>query len=131
MKGRRSILLSWFFSFTVIILLLRPAIIFSSDTLQSTINIAESSAAGIQNILKKRREIVRIGNIISKENKDVIIADNLSVFFLFANKKWLRKLLFALSLLLSQFIFLIRKRATLFEIVPSNHHYLALSVIRI
>lgn len=131
MKGRNNILFSSFFVFTVIILLLRPVIIYGSNSLQSFLSAAETKAFGIRSIVKKRRDTVRLSNIISKENEDITIINRFSSFFLFFNKKWLSKILTALSFLLSQFTLLLKKRATLFEIVPDNHHYLALSVIRI
>lgn len=119
------------FIVAVAILLIRPAVIFSSTTIQSLFKATQGKLVSIKSLVKKRKETVRIGNIITKEVENVSIQNPVLAFFLFARKQWLRWLLFALSLLVSRFAFLRRKRSTFFEIVPDNHHYLALSVIRI
>lgn len=124
-------MLSCLFVFTVTILLLRPAIIFSSNTIQSSLITGKSKSQGIVKIVKKRRDSVRIGNMISREVEAIAVVNKHLLFSLFAINQLLRKLLFALSLLLSAFGFLIRRRATFFEIVPDNRYYLGLSVIRI
>jgi len=123
--------ISFFFIVAVSILLIRPAVLFSSTSIQSLFNSTEGRVANIKSLVKKRKESIRVGNIITKEVENIAVQNPVLAFFLFARRQWLRKLLFALSLLLSQFSFLTRKRSTLFEIVPDNQHYLALSVIRI
>lgn len=128
---RKPILSRYLFMFAVVILLLRPSIIFSSTTVQNLLVSVGSGVAAVKDFVKKRREPARIGNIITRDVEKITIENKQLPFSLFAVKNWLSKLLLALSLLLSQFIFLIRKKGTLFEIVPNNQHYLALSVIRI
>lgn len=123
--------ISFVFILAVAILLIRPAIIFSSNTLQSLFTSVESKVHVIKSIVKKRKETVRLNNIIIKEVENITVQNPVVAFFLLAHKQWLRKLFLALSLILTQFLFLVRKRNTVFEIVPDNHHFLALSVIRI
>jgi hypothetical protein len=130
MKDSKNFI-SFLFILAVAILLIRPAIIFSSNTLQSLLTSVESKVHVIKSLVKKRKETVRLNNIIIKEVENVTVQNPVLAFFLWAHKQWLRKLLFALSLILSQSIFLLRKKNTVFEIVPDNHYFLAVSVIRI
>jgi hypothetical protein len=131
MKGRFNIFSPFILIVAVAILLLRPAIIFSSSTIQSSLNTYKTKAYGLVKVVKKRREAVRLNNIISGENEPIGVADRLLVFLKYAMKKWMHALLLVLSILLSQFTSFIRKGSTLFKVVPDNQHYLALSVIRI
>lgn len=130
MKGRTSIFCSLIFLFTVTILLLRPAIIFTSHTL-SSIPASSELKASPGKILKKRPELTRLNNIILNEKENIKFDGELLVFWLLANRRSLQKILLVLSGLLSHCVFAIRKKATLFDVVPDNHQYLSLSVIRI
>lgn len=130
-NGRKTKLSRFIFVFAVIIMLLQPSVIFNSTTIQSLLIPIESGAYAIRKVVKKRRPTATIGNIITREVDKIIIANKFLAFSLLAIKKWMCKLLLGLSLLLSQSILFIRKRGALFEIVPDNHQYLTLSVIRI
>lgn len=131
MKGGKNIFLNSVFIFTVIILLLRPSIIFSFANIQAVLSAPHVTAWEMQKIVKKRPETVRISNIISEELKGFTSKNLFLFFYLYANKKWLRDLFYALSSLLSQSLCFLRKRSVLFDISPGNERYLAVSVIRI
>ncbi len=131
MKGGKNIFLNSVFIFTVIILLLRPSIIFSFANIQTVLSAPDVRAWEMQKIVKKRPETLRISNVISEELKGFTSKSLFLFFYLYANKKWLRDLFYALSSLLSQSLCFLRKRSVLFDISPGNERYLAVSVIRI
>ena len=130
MKGSYKTFTSFLFFFAVAILLIRPIIIFSSNTAHLLINVSVSKSFEIQKVVKKRRETVRLNNMITKEVEEITLANSVTSFLIIAQKIWLQKVLLALSSLLSLFTFF-KRRSTFFEIIPDNHHYLALSVFRI
>ena len=131
MDGGKKLLLNSVFVLTVILLLLRPAIIFSSHTLSSILWSTEARTVAIGKIIKKKPEVLHVNNLIHNEEEHIEIENELLIFWLFAIRRFLKKNLYALSCLLSQFVFKIKRKATLFDIVPDNHYYLALSIIRI
>ena len=130
MKGGNSIFSTFLFVFTVIILLIKPAIFLRSQSLHSN-HPQLSKAYLVKQGIKKTRERLRINNIINNAIPEISISNEFVYFYLFANRQRLEQILLLLSSLLSLFSFFKRKRRSLFEIVPDNHHYLALSVIRI
>lgn len=130
MKGRSGILTFYIFTLVVAIVLLRPTIIFGAHFLQSVNYKSEVGTVRVAKTIKKRNDGLGMDNILCEEVQDVRIAKYINFWFK-ANKKHLRLISFLLSGLLSLFIFRIRKKSTVFHIVPDNHHYLALSAIRI
>lgn len=130
MKGRPRIFTVSVFILVVVILFLRPTIVFRSHLLQS-LNYASQGAFGIAKAIKKRKEGTRLNNLICKEVEDLKIGDQSIDFWPTVIKKHLREIYYLLSFLLSLFVFRIRRKSTLFQIIPGNDHYLALSVIRI
>jgi len=131
MKGGKKILFKSVFIFAVIILLLRPTIIFSSNNYQAILSAPDVRAWQLQKILKKKPENFRISNIISKENEDLTLKTPFLFFYLYQKKAWLHALLIALSFTLSRSLCFVKRRSALFEISPSNERYLAISVIRV
>jgi hypothetical protein len=130
MKRRSGILTFYIFTLVVAIVLLRPTIIFGAHLLPSLNYMAQPGNLGSPKTVKKRKEGVRLNNIVCKEVEDVKIANPINFWFN-AIREHLRLISFFLSNLLSLSIFRIRKKSTLFDILPDNHFYLALSVIRI
>lgn len=131
MKRGTSKFSSFIFIFTVVMLLLRPSIIFSSNNFQAILAGADVRAWEIQKIVKKRPETVRISNIISEEDEGLASKNSFLFFYIYANKKWLFSLLIALSSILTQSLYFLKQRSALFKIAPGNARYLALSIIRI
>ena len=130
MKKNSGILTFYIFTLVVATVLLRPTIIFGTQLLQSFNYTSQIGKLGIPKTIKKRKEGVRLNNIVCEEVEDVRIYNFINFWFK-AVKEQLRIISFLLSFLLSLSIFRIRKKATVFDIVPDNHYYLALSVIRI
>jgi hypothetical protein len=130
MKRRSGTITFYIFTLVVAIVLLRPTIIFRAHLLQSLNYKSQAGKFGTAETIKKRKEGVRLNNIVCKDVEVVNISNPINFWFK-AIKEHLSTISFLLSFLLSLSIFRIRIKSTLSEIVPDNHHYLSLSVIRI
>ncbi len=114
-----------------IILILRPVIIFSSNTIQTALQTKNKKVYGIVKTVKKRREELHLHQLINDEVPDYSLDALLLSFIILLIKKWLRRLLYTLSFFFSNFLFFLKRRRTIFELTPNNSHYLTLSVFRI
>jgi hypothetical protein len=128
MQGRKSSV-SLTFLFTVILLILRPFIIFSSPAIQQAYS-KESRVFGLVRSVKKRKESFSPVDLFREEEKKVVAISFLAFLLLFF-KRWLRKAIELLSIYISGLHHLLKRRRTFFEVYPDNQHYLALSVFRI
>jgi hypothetical protein len=131
MKGQLSISSLCIFIVVAVVLFLRPTIVFSSHLLQSSNYAWPVETGTVAKIIKKCRTRVRLNNLICENVEQVRLSNDAINFWPAAIRKYLRTISFSLSILLSLCIFRIRRRSTLFEIIPNNHYYLGLSVIRV
>jgi hypothetical protein len=131
MKGQLSIYSLSIFMVVVVILFLRPTIVFSSHLLQSSNYALQVETGAVAKTVRKHKSGVRLNNIICEDVEQIRLPNSSIDFWHVAIRKYLRTVSFSLSLLLCLFLFKIRRRSTFFGIVPVNHYYLALSVILI
>ena len=128
MKGF-SLPLYLVFLFMSMLIILRPVIIFSSTAVQAALT-TQAKAFGLVRSVRKRREKIPVQEIINEEPTQTVLNSFLP-FILLLVKKWLRKIVVALSFFLSNFLFYLKRRRTVFELSPNNQQYLVLSVFRI
>lgn len=112
-------------------ILVRPCIVFASQTLSSPIN-AQNNSIDIKQVVRKRNEH-------NYSHEECLVLDEirqkafgLSAFvFLYFLRKQRITLLLILSHISSCLSCLFKQRVTIFQISPHNDHYLSLSVFRI
>lgn len=120
---------TFIFLFTVVLLIIRPVIIFGSVAVQQAY-LKESKVFGLVRSVRKRKEKIP-SVVLYREEERQIVGTSFLAFLLLFLRKWQRKALELLSLFVSGLHFLLKRRRTFFEIIPDNQHYLMLSVFRI
>lgn len=117
------------FLFTVILLIMRPFIVFSSSTIQEAY-CKEAKVFGLVKTVRKRKENFASVLLYKEEEKPFRHFAFLGALLIFLCK-WQRKAIELLSYFLAGLHFLLKRRHTFFEINPLNDYFLSLSVLRI
>lgn len=129
MQMMRSSRLSFFVA--VILLIIRPFIVFSSPLIQDILQNQETKTFGLIRAVRKRKEnFYSIDELIQAEEPDQKVKFPLPLL-LQSLKNWLRELIINSSLANTSFISFLSYRRSVFDISCHNHRYISFSVFRI